>query len=187
MLFLLHACRTGRDTIREVCGRLNAEFPAFMAHAVVVAVPVPGTLKRLDGRLGGYAMCLNHWLRFLPVPVILISAEWLRDDRKLQQRYRHDAATGYHPDCGGPIRYLMAHELAHFIYGRLGREKREAWKSSFEPGKPSGYSTTPEEGFCEAFAGHVAGLEGGYHERAGKLAHAGAINGRQSAPRPARQ
>ncbi len=165
---------------------------------------VPGALRRLDdrfcgGQLHGYAMCLNHWLRFLPVPVILLNAEWFEDEEKLSQRYRHDVATGYHPDCGCPARYLMAHEIAHFIYVRMGRKEREKWESVYEHGKPSGYSTTPEESFCEALAGSFHGLEGRHFGLAAALARGRKgtvlpknkfdeyLNGLQSAQHPAQQ
>lgn len=105
-------------------------------------------------------MCLNHWLRFLPVPIILLNAEWFEDAEKLGQFYRNDVTTGYHPDCGCPARYIVAHEAGHFVYVRMRPEDRKKWETSFVPGKPSGYSTTAEEGFCEAFAGGVFGLSG---------------------------
>ena len=61
-------------------------------------------------------MCLNHWLPFLPVPVVLINADWLDEDDQLKDRYGYDAVTNYHPDCGCPVRYIVCHEFAHFIY-----------------------------------------------------------------------
>jgi hypothetical protein len=154
-----------------------------MRHAVILGVRVPGVLRRLDdrlcgGRLHGYAMCLNHWLPFLPAPVILLNARWFADGELLRERYRHDVATGYHPDCGCPFTYIMAHELAHFMYVRMKPGDRKKWESAFEPGRPSGYSTTAEEGFCEAFAGSVSGLEGLHFGLASALARAnGSGNG----------
>jgi hypothetical protein len=115
-------------------------------------------------------MCLNHWLRFLPVPVILLNAEWFADDERLWQRYRHDVATGYHPGCDCPVCYILAHEAAHFMYVRMRPEERKKWESVYECGKPSGYSTTPEESFCEAFAGYVGGLPSQSFEQAAALA-----------------
>jgi hypothetical protein len=161
--------KSGSAPVKAACESLGGMFPAHMRHAIVVGVPATEALLRLDGRLGGYAMCLNHWLRFLPVPVILLNAEWFSDDEKLRQRYGHDVATGYHPDCSCPFRYTMAHELAHFIYVRMKPEDRKTWDSRFEPGKPSGYSTTAEESFCEAFAGGFHGLEGSHFRLASAL------------------
>jgi hypothetical protein len=146
-----------------------------MRHAIILGVRVPGAIRRLDdrfcgGQLHGYAMCLNHWLRFLPVPVILLNAEWFEDVERLRQHYQYDVTTGYHPGGNCPARYLMAHEIAHFMYVRMGRKEREKWESVYEHGKPSGYSTTPEESFCEAFAGSVASLEGRHFKLASALA-----------------
>ncbi len=73
-------------------------------------------------------MCLNHWLPFLPVPVILLNANWFADCEKLRERYRHDVATGYHPGGDCPARYVMAHEIAHFLYVRMGRKERKKWE-----------------------------------------------------------
>ena len=162
MILLLNFCRTWRDLINEACKELKAMYPEPMAHAIVASVPVPRTLPLLDARLDGYAMCLNHWLRFLPVPVILLNAGWFRDGERLRHSYERSVATGYHPDCGDPVKYVMAHELAHFIYVQMGRENRKKWDMQFKPGKPSGYSTTAEESFCEAFAGSIYGRDG-YH------------------------
>lgn len=174
MFFLPGITKTGQDFVTAACEYLGKDYPALTGHAIVVSVPLPNTLHWLDdrfsgGQLHGYAMCLNHWLRFLSIPVVLINAEWLMDCDRLRQRYQYDVATNYHPECGCPVRYIVAHEIAHFVYVRMGREKQEEWKRSFEPGKPSGYSGTPEEGFCEAFAGYVAGLQGVHFERAAAL------------------
>lgn len=159
MLLLLYFCRTGRNLIDETCKELKAMYSEPMARAIVAAVPVPRALRRLDARLGGYAMCLNHWLRFLPVPVILLNAGWFRDGEWLQHSYERSVATGYHPDCGDPVKYILAHELAHFIYLHMGRENRKRWDMQFKPGKPSGYSITAEESFCEAFAESLYGRD----------------------------
>jgi hypothetical protein len=153
-----------------------------MRHAIILGVRVPGAVRRLDdrlcgGKLHGYAMCLNHWLPFLPVPVILLNAEWFADDERLRERYRHDVATGYHPGGDCPARYVMAHEIAHFLYVRMGRKERKKWESVYEHGKPSGYSTTPEESFCEALAGSLDGLEGRHYEMASALARANVRGG----------
>jgi hypothetical protein len=150
-----------------------------MKHAIVVGVPVPARIRQL----GGYAMCLNLWLRFLPVPVILLNARWFADGENLKQRYGYDVATGYHPDCGCPARYIIAHELAHFIYVRMKPGDRKKWEALFEPGKPSGYSTTAEEGFCEAFAAD-AGRAPARTETDKKQTDA-CLNDRRSARHPA--
>jgi hypothetical protein len=175
MFFLPGTSKTGQDLVIAACELLKKDYPGLMDHAIVVSVPLPKAIHRVDdrwlgGRLHGYAMCLNHWLRFLPAPVVLINAEWLTDCDRLRQRYRHDVATGWHPGCDCPVRYLIAHEIAHFIYVRMGKEKRRSWACPFEPGKPSRYSTTPEESFCEAFAGHIAGLQGAHFKHAATLA-----------------
>ncbi|HEY3272150.1 MAG TPA: hypothetical protein VGJ92_00230 [Methanocella sp.] len=174
MYLFINFLKSGKAPVKAACERLGEEFPALMRHAIVLGIRVPGALRRLDdrlcgGQLHGYAMCLNHWLRFLPVPVILLNAEWFTDVERLRQRYRHDAATGYHPDCDCPARYIMAHEIAHFMYVRMERKEREKWANTYEYGKPSGYSTTPEESFCEAFAGSLSGLEGRHFELASAL------------------
>lgn len=177
MFLFAGSLKAGQDRVRIACERLGQNFPALLRHAVILGVRVPGIVRRLDdrlcgGRLHGYAMCLNHWLPFMPVPVILLNAEWLADDERLGQRYQHDVATGYHPGCDSPARYIMAHEIAHFIYVRMGKREREMWTSVYEPGVPSGYSTTPEESFCEAFAGSLDGLEGRHYKLASALARA---------------
>ena len=102
----------------------------------------------------------------------MLNAEWFADEERLRERYRHDVATGYHPGCGCPARYVMAHEIAHFLYVRMGKKERKKWESVFEHGKPSGYSTTPEESFCEALAGSLDGLEGRHFGLATALARA---------------
>ncbi len=175
MFFLPGTSKTGQDLVIAACGHLEKDYPGLVGRAFIISVPLPKAIHRADdrwfgGRLHGYAMCLNHWLRFLNVPVILINAEWLMDCDRLRQRYKHDVETGYHPGCECPIRYIVAHEIAHFVYVRMDREKQEEWKRSFEPGKPSGYSTTPEEGFCEAFAGYVSGLHDVHFKQAAALA-----------------
>jgi hypothetical protein len=199
MYFFANSLKSGKDPVKAACERLGQEFPALMRHAIVLGVPVPGALRRLDdrfcgGQLHGYAMCLNHWLRFLPVPVILLNAEWFEDEEKLMQRYRHDVATGYHPDCGCPAWYLMAHEIAHFMYVRMSSAERKKWECVYECGKPSGYSTTPEESFCEAFAGSFHGLKSRHFGLAAALARGREqkqideyLNGLQSAQHPAQQ
>ncbi len=193
MYLFTRSLKAGRHRVEAACERLGHQFPALMRHAIILAVPVPGILQRLDGRLGAYAMCLNHWLRFLPVPVILLNAEWFTDEENLRHRYVHDVKTGYHPDCSCPARYIVAHEAGHFIYTRLNWKERERWERIFEAGKPSGYSTTPEESFCEAFAGGIACLEGPYFKLAAALArgHRTKVeittsNGRRSAQPPTR-
>ncbi len=160
--------KSGRAPVEAACGSLGQDFPAIMKHAIIVGVPVPEAIRRL----GGYAMCLNHWLRFLPVPVILLNARWFADSEKLRQRYGYDVATGYHPDCGCPARYIIAHELAHFMYVRMKPGNRKKWETQFEPGKPTGYSTTAEEGFCEAVAGSLHGRAGHHFAAASALARA---------------
>jgi hypothetical protein len=170
--------KSGRSQVKEACESLGRDFPALMRHAIVVGIPVPGTIRWL----GGYAMCLNHWLTFLPVPVILLNANWFANSEKLRERYRHDVATGYHPGGDSPARYVLAHEIAHFLYVRMGRKERKKWESVYEHGKPSGYSTTPEESFCEAFAGSLEGLEGRHYELASALARANVPGGIRRAP-----
>jgi hypothetical protein len=160
--------KSGSIPVKAACESLGQMFPAITKHAIVVGVPVPGAIRQLHG----YAMCLNHWLRFLPVPVILLNANWFSDSEKLRQRYGHDVATGYHPDCGCPFHYVMAHELAHSMYVRMKPEDKEKWENAYEPGKPSGYSTTAEESFCEAFAGGLYGLKGYHFTAASALARA---------------
>ena len=115
-------------------------------------------------------MCLNHWLPFLPVPVVLINAGWLYDHSQLKDRYLNDVSISYHPDCGCPIKYIICHEFAHFIYANMSAESRRQWEQSYEHAQPSGYSFNPEESFCEAFAGHVAGLTGKYYDEAPRFA-----------------
>jgi hypothetical protein len=164
-----------RHFVEAACASLGSRYPSLTRNAVVVGVPVQGLLGWLDrrclwGRLGAYGMCLNHWLRFLPVPVVLINTGWLRDDARLWERYRLDVASGYHPECGCPVRYIVAHEIAHFVYGRMGREQRELWADAYEPGKPSGYSASPEESFCESFAGQFSGLSGRLFDLAAAVA-----------------
>ncbi|HUL62091.1 MAG TPA: hypothetical protein VLT35_03430, partial [Methanocella sp.] len=61
-------------------------------------------------------------------------------------------------------------EIAHYAYVRLEPQERKRWEATFEPGKPTGYGTTPEESFCEAFAGGVSGLKGQHYELAPMLA-----------------
>jgi len=56
------------------------------------------------------------------------------------------------------------------MYVQMGRKEREKWESVYVHGKPSGYSTTPEESFCEAFAGSLSRLEGRHFELASALA-----------------
>ncbi len=174
MFLLPGASKTGQHLVKSACRHLKKDYRSLVDRAVIISIPLPAAVHRLDdrysgGKLHGYAMCLNHWLRFLPFPVILLNAEWLGDDEKLRQSYREDASSGYHPACYCPVRYIIAHEIGHYVYVQMGREKREQWKRSFEPGKPSGYSTTPEEGFCEAFAGYTAGLRGIHFERVATL------------------
>ncbi|MGA9138694.1 MAG: hypothetical protein WBZ29_00615 [Methanocella sp.] len=176
MFFLPGTSKTGQNLVIAACELLKKDYPDLMDRAIVVSVPMPKAIHHADdrwlgGRLHGYAMCLNHWLRFLPYPVILINAEWLRDCGLLRQRYSHDVQAGYHPECDCPVKYIVSHEIGHYIYGRMGRERQKTWTRSFVPGKPSGYSTTPEEGFCEAFAGYVAGLQGPDFELVAALAH----------------
>jgi hypothetical protein len=168
MYLFTNFLKSGRTPVKAACERLEHDFPELIGHAIVIGVPVPGAIRRL----GGYAMCLNHWLPFLPAPVILLNARWFADGEKLRQRYGYDVAAGYHPDCGCPFRYILAHELAHFLYGRMKPDARRKWGTMSEPGKPSGYGTTPEESFCEAFAGSVSGLEGKHFEQAATLAEA---------------
>ncbi|HUL62521.1 MAG TPA: hypothetical protein VLT35_05615, partial [Methanocella sp.] len=107
MYLFTGSLRSGQASVAAACEDLRRDFPAVVARAVVVGVRLPGPVRRVDarfgGRLNGYAMCLNHWLRFLPVPVVLLNAEWLDDGGRLRERYRHDVATGYHPDCGCPF------------------------------------------------------------------------------------
>ncbi len=69
-------------------------------------------------------------------------------------------------------RYVMAHELAHFVYGRMKPEDTKEVGEHFRAGKPSGYSTTAEESFCESLAGGIDGLEGRHFELATALARA---------------
>jgi hypothetical protein len=175
MYLFAGSLKSGKDPVKAACEHLGQEFPALMRHAIVLGIRVPGAIRRLDdrfcgGQLHGYAMCLNHWLTFLPVPVILLNAEWFEDGERLRQRYQYDVATGYHPDCDCPVRYVMAHEIAHFMYVRMSTAERVRWESVYEHGKPSGYSTTPEESFCEAFSGGLSGLEGRHFEMASALA-----------------
>jgi hypothetical protein len=166
-MFLFNSfLKSGRSPLKEACEGIGQDFPALMRHAIVAGIPVPGSIRWL----GGYAMCLNHWLPFLPVPVILLNANWFADCEMFTLRYMHDVKTGYHPGCGCPFRYVMAHELAHFIYLRMKPDDRKMWESRFEPGKPSGYSTTAEESFCESLAGGIHGLEGKHFELAAALA-----------------
>ena len=49
-------------------------------------------------------------------------------------------------------------------------DRRQQWEQSYEHAKPSGYSINPEESFCEAFAGHIAGLTGKYYDEAPRFA-----------------
>jgi hypothetical protein len=174
MFLFCRSLKAGQGRVKAACESLGQKFPALMRHAIVLGIRVPGAIRWLDdrfcgGRLHGYAMCLNHWLRFLPVPVVLLNAEWFADGETLGQRYRYDVATGYHPDCDCAARYIMAHEIAHFMYVRMSEAEREKWESVYEHGKPSGYSTTPEESFCEAFAGSLSNLEGRHFELASAL------------------
>lgn len=175
MLFLPGISKAGRELAIAAYERLSNEYPSLTGRAIVASIPLPKAVHWLDdrcfgGRLHAYGMCLNHWLQFLPVPVVLFNAEWLQDCETLRQRYGYDVATGYHPGCDCPVRYILYHEIAHFVYVRMGREKQTEWERSFEPGKPSGYSTTPEEGFCEAFAGYVSGQQDAHFKQAAAMA-----------------
>lgn len=165
MPLIIGALRQTRELVKSICRDLDGSYPGLLRHAVVAGIHLPKAIRRLDrrffgNRLGAYAMCLNHWLPFLPVPVVLINAEWLGEDRSLWHRYDLDVSRNYHPECGCPIKYIVCHEIAHFIYVNLTAAKRNQWEQSFEQLCPTGYSTNAEESFCEAFSGHLAGLTG---------------------------
>lgn len=171
MPLILGAFKKSHILVIEICQKLETRYPRLLKHAVVAGIHIPKPIRWLDRRffgnkLGAYAMCLNHWLHFLPVPVVLINDQWLGEDANLWDRYAYDVASNYHPECGCPIRYIIWHEIAHFIYVNMTPGERSMWNQIFEHQNPTGYSTNPEESYCEAFSGHLAGLKGRYYDEA---------------------
>ncbi|HMK45599.1 MAG TPA: hypothetical protein VK436_03135 [Methanocella sp.] len=182
MRLLLGRANKCSRLIKSVSEELESRYPGLTARAFIAVVRVPSLLQSLDrryfgNRLGGYSMCLNHWLPFLPGPVILINAGWLEDDEKLWRQYAIDSSCNYHPPCGCPIRYILFHELAHYIYVRMKPGERARWGRIYVHREPSGYSSSPEESFCEAFSGHMAGLKGRYYDDVEELAESYKRNG----------
>ncbi|WP_424359250.1 hypothetical protein [Methanocella sp. MCL-LM] len=175
MPLIIGTLKKAQSLVTKSCEELKVKYPLLTRRAIVAGVPIPAPIRWIDrhffkGQLGAYAMCLNHWLPFLPMPVVLINADWLEDSDRLKDRYQKDIETSYHPDCGCPIMYIICHEFAHFIYVNMSAESRQQWEQSYEHAKPSGYSFNPEESFCEAFAGHIAGLTGKYYDEAPRFA-----------------
>lgn len=171
MPLIIGALQKTEDLVINICHDLETRYPRLLKHAIVAVIHIPKPIRWLDRRffgnkLGAYAMCLNHWLHFLPVPVVLINDQWLGEDANLWDRYAYDVASNYHPECGCPIRYIIWHEIAHFIYVNMTPDERRKWNQIFEHQNPTGYSTNPEESYCEAFSGHLAGLKGRYYDEA---------------------